>query len=389
MFTSKRISRRVFGVLAALAIGATATGTAWAQETGVTKDQILIGTAFAMSGPVRFITKQYEQGIQTVFTQVNAAGGINGRKIKWLIEDDGYQAARTVAGVKKLIERDNVFMIFGVVGQGQTNAVVPLANELKIPMVGIVGSTEPSRYVAGLLANYPEHTYAVTKELVKMGAKRIGYLYQNDDLGAFGRAGVDRALKELNIELAATVGFERGTQDLTTSVLKLRDAGVDTAIVVAAGPVVGLAIKQAGAVGYKPRWGTFSAGIQSSVTEMLGDQINGLVFTSEAEVPYTTNPAVAKVFAEVLKAFPDAKPDSGTLHGYAHASWLVRVLTEAGPSLTREKFVQLMNATKSFNPGGVMPLSLTESKRTAADGIKVFQWQKGQPVPLTDWLPVK
>jgi len=117
------ISRRC-AMLAAAGLMAALAVPAFAEDVpGVTDSEITLGGVFAVSGPVRLVTEPYEQAIRAYFNRVNKDGGIHGRQINWLVEDDAYQPARTLAGAKKLVERDGVFFLFGAMGTPTTLAV--------------------------------------------------------------------------------------------------------------------------------------------------------------------------------------------------------------------------------------------------------------------------
>ncbi|MDQ2735894.1 MAG: ABC transporter substrate-binding protein, partial [Pseudomonadota bacterium] len=330
----------------------------------------------------------YEQGIRIVFNKVNADGGIYGRKINWILYDDGYQPARTVAGIKKLVESDNVFLLFGNLGTPTTKAVMPYVEQSKIPYFVAVASPEPiSRYTFGLMANYDQVMYQVTKYMVgKLGLKKIGYLYQNDDLGAIGRIGVERALKEFNVKLTADVGFERGTNDFSTQVLKLRDAGADGVVSMSIGPATANAVKQALGIGYKPTWGTFSVGGAAVMQQLLGSAVDGMVFGSEIDTQYTDSPATREVKALLAKYYPGVPVDWGTMIGYAHATLLIDALKAAGPNLTREGVIAALEG-KTYDLGVMAPVSYSPTKRTAANAIAVFRWKGGKAERVTDWVP--
>lgn len=381
--------RRALGIAAAAAAGfALLPLAAQAAEPGVTKDEIKLGGVFALSGPARLVMEPYEQGIRIVFNKVNADGGIYGRKIKWILEDDGYQPARTVAGVKKLVERDEVFALFGNLGTPTTKAVMPYVAQTKIPYFVAVASPEPiNRYTFGLMANYDQVMYRVTKYMVqKSGVKKPGYLYQNDDLGAIGRVGVERALKELNVPLVADVGYERGTTDYNTQVLKLRDAGVDGVISMGIGPATANAVKQAVGIGYKPVWGTFSIGGAAVMQTLLGPLVEGMVFGSEIDTQFADTPGTREAKALLAKDYPGVPADWGTMIGYAHAKLMVEALKLAGPNPTREGLIKAIEG-KEIDLGVMAPVSYAPNKRTAANAIAVFQWKGGKAQRVTDWVP--
>lgn len=382
-----RITRRsaVAAVLAAAALVGVSPARA---ENGVTDNEILLGGVYALTGPVRFITTSYEQGVQAVLNDVNAKG-IHGRKIRWLIEDDAYQPARTLAGAKKLVERDKVLALFGQIGLPTTLAVVPYTEQVKVPFLSLSAtSSPPPAYTFGMQASYSDLMYVLTQHVVKtLGMRKIGYLFQNDDLGEAGRVGMLRALKELNVPLTADVGYERGTTDFGTQVLKLRDAGAEIVISMGTAPSTATAIKQAAAYGYKPTWGTYGVGSSGTLPNLLGDLVNNLVFATEVDTQNSDAPGVAEARRLIAKSFPNAQPDFTTFMGYAHAKVLVKALENAGRDLTRDKLMAAVIGLGKFDTG-VMPVSFSKDKHTGADGVKIFQWRGGQPTPISAWTSI-
>ena len=366
-----------------------AATTAAEQAPGVSDRQILLGGVFALTGPVRFISLPYEQGVSAVFKNTNANGGIHGRMIKWRIEDDAYQPARTLAGAKKLVERDGTFAVFGLIGQPTTMAVAPYLQKMKVPFFTLNAAPRPlTPYSWGTQSSYADLSYHVTRHMVqKLGLKRIGYLYQNDDLGAVERVGVDRALSELGVKLTSAVGYERGTRDFTTQVLKLRDAKVDGVVSIGTAGSIATAIKQGVQLNIRPTWGTYGVGGSAIVRKLLGDNINGLVFASDIESQFSGSPAAKKAFAVVQKYYPKAKSEFTMFMGYAQAQMMVHVLRAAGKDLTREKLVAALLNMGTYK-SDVMPMSYSSTKHTAASAVKIYQWKDGKPVALSDWLPI-
>jgi len=356
------------------------------QTPGVSDKEILLGGVFPVTGPVRFISLPYEQAVKAVFNKANANGGIHGRKIVWRVEDDAYQPARTLAGAKKLVERDGVFVVFGLVGQSGTLAVAPYLQRKKIPFFTLNSAPRPlTPYGWGTQSNYGDLSYQITHYMVqKLGLKRIGYLYQNDDLGSIGRKGVDRALKELGVKLISAVGYERGTRDFTTQVLKLRDAKVDGVVSVGIAPSVAIAIKQAGIIKFKPRWGTYGVGGSAIVRKLLGDGINGLVFASDIESLFAESADSKRAIATIRKYYPKAKPEFTMFLGYAQAQMMVHVLRAVGRDLTRKKLIAALIKMGDFK-SDVMPIRYSATKHTAAGAAKIYLWKDGKAVPLTGW----
>jgi branched-chain amino acid transport system substrate-binding protein len=357
--------------------------------SGVSDNEVLLGGVFAQSGQFRFVTEPYERGLRSAFNATNDSGGVNDRKIKWIVEDDGYQPSRSLAGAKKLVERDGVFAIVGQVGTPTIAAILPYTERAGVPVLTINPLPEPTpKYAFNVMAGFSELGYQLAKHLLsRPDVKRLGYLYQNDDLGEVGRIGLTKALKETNATLAADVGYERGASDLSTQVLRLRDAKVDAVVVMATAPAVATAIKQGNVNNFHPIWATHGAVGTDIVFKLLGDQTEGLMFATETESQFADTAGVHTALSTVRKYFPEATIDYNMLIGWANARLAVKALESAGHDLTRQKLVHAVENLTNFD-ADVVTLSFSATKHSGANTIKIFRWQGGRPVPQTDWIPV-
>lgn len=380
-FLQARIT--VFVCAAALCVQHAAAQTV----PGVTDKEVHVGGVMALAGPVRFVTEPMEKVIKSVFNDVNARGGVHGRQIKWVLEDDAYQPARTLAGVRKLVERDGVFAIVGLVGAPTTAAALPYTSQANVPVISINGMPDPTpKYGFGLQASYSDLMYHLTRHLVSTaGVKRLGYIYQNDDLGEFGRRGISRALKELRAEqvLVADVGYERGSTEYTTQVLRLRDARAEAVIAMGTVSSVATAIKQAASIGYKPTWGTYAIGASATMQTLVGDLVEGLTFGMETEAESSSSPNLQKAGKLLQQNFPGTRLDYNAMLGYAVAELTVKALEAAGRDVTREKFVRAIESMQKYQ-GAVMAVSFSATKHTGADSVRIYQWKNGKVTPVSE-----
>ncbi|MCO5064261.1 MAG: ABC transporter substrate-binding protein [Rhizobiaceae bacterium] len=380
---------RALAVATALAMGS-AIGAQAQEAPGITADAIDLGGVFALSGPVYLVTEDYQKAIQAYFNKINEEGGINGRKIEWQVEDDAYQPARTLAGAKKLVERDDVFMIFGQMGTSTTQAVAPYAEEKQVPFMTVNASPQPPfKYTFGLMAEYPDVMYRVARYLIdELKIKKIGYLYQNDDLGKLGREGIQRALDESSMKLIEDVGFERGAKDFSTQVLRLRDSGAEAVIAMTIAPQTATAIKQADGIGFSPTWATFSVGGTRIMKELVGDKLEGLVYGTEIDSTTTDTPAAKELLGILDKYYPKVKFDWGSAIGYAHAKVVVEALKAAGQNPTRDSMMQAIQRPEGFDVG-LMDKVNFDGKHSGASAIRIYRWEGGEAKPVTDWIPTE
>src|SRR5438552_17766378 len=195
------------GILAA------ATVLAAGAEPGITATTILIGQSAAFSGPASELGNEMRAGALAYFQQINAAGGINGRKIELRSLDDGYESDRAAANTKKLIE-DGVFLLFGYVGTPTSNASKPIFTAARVPFVGPFTGAESlrnplNRYIFNIRASYFDETDKIVGQLTGQTLDRIAVFFQNDDYGKAGLTGVERAMQKRGLNIVATGTVER------------------------------------------------------------------------------------------------------------------------------------------------------------------------------------
>src|SRR5215470_8097427 len=189
-----------------------------ADEVGVSADTILFGQSAALEGPSSALGKGMRQGILAAFAEINAKGGIYGRKLQLISRDDGYDPDRSVAQTKKLIEEDRIFALIGAVGTPTSIATVPIASALNLPFIGPFTGAEflrapELRNVVNIRASYSAEAEAWIKHLTEdLKFRHIAIFYQDDAFGRDGLAGVKRALAQRGLELTAEGTFERNTR---------------------------------------------------------------------------------------------------------------------------------------------------------------------------------
>ena len=208
-------------------------------EPGVSDKEVLLGQSVALSGPAKELGSEMRSGALLYFEQVNASGGVHGRRIRLQTLDDGYEPERTTANTRKLIEEEKVLALFGYVGTPTSLAALPLFTEAKVPFVGAFTGAqalrEPfNRYVFNVRAFYFDETEKIVEQLTTTGIKQIAVFYQNDAYGKAGLAGVERAMTKRGLKIAATATVERNTADVAKAVATLSATRPDAIVMVSA-----------------------------------------------------------------------------------------------------------------------------------------------------------
>ena len=322
---------------------------------GVTTDTILIGQSAALSGPAEQLGNEMKAGADAYFSVVNQAGGVNGRKIKLISVDDGYEPDKAAANTKKLITEDKVLALFGYVGTPTSNAALPIFTAAKVPFVGAFTGAqslrEPSnRYIFNVRPSYFDETEQIVAHLVQQGITKIAVFYQDDAYGKAGLAGVEQAMKKRKLEIAGTGTVERNTTNVAAAVGKLAKSGTDAIIMISAYKSCAAfirAMKLAG--GFQQFWNVSFVGSKALSSE-LGDEGIGVYISQVVPFPWSdVNPIVRDYQKHIGGA---SKYSFTSLEGYIAAKILVEGLKRAGKNPTRESLVDALAGMGKTDLGG-------------------------------------
>ncbi|WP_374357131.1 ABC transporter substrate-binding protein, partial [Chitinimonas sp.] len=170
-----------------------------AAEDGVSATTILIGQSAPLTGSAKLLGVEMRDGASAYFSQLNASGGIHGRRVKLVSYDDGYEPERTIENTHKLIEQDKVFALFGYVGTPTTLAARDIFTDAKVPLFAPFTGAEAlrapfNRYLFHIRAGYSDETEKIVRHSLGLSLKRIAVLHQNDSYGRAGLVGVEAAL---------------------------------------------------------------------------------------------------------------------------------------------------------------------------------------------------
>ncbi len=179
-----------------------------AAESGVTNGRILLGQAAVFTGPAAQLGIQMRNGIKAYLDYVNERGGVHGRKLELVTEDDGYEASRAPVATKKLIEEYKVFALLGYVGTPTTVAAMPVFTQAKVPLVGPFTGAEAlrvpfNRYIFHVRASYYDETEKIVEQVLSTGGKALAVFYQDDNYGQAGLKGVELAMAKRGLKISA------------------------------------------------------------------------------------------------------------------------------------------------------------------------------------------
>jgi len=363
-----------------------------ADTPGVTDTEIRIGQWAALTGPAA-AWGAVARGADVYFKMINDEGGINGRKIKHLVYDHQYNPAKTVAGVKEMVEGPGIFALVAGDCTACALAVRDYLVEKNIiwSSLGNAWSIKPDKHFFFIYPNYADEGSILAKYAVEqMGKKKVAILYQNDDYGKGGLAGVERQLKKKNMQLVAAVPVEAQDRDLKSHAMKLKAAEPD-AVVLWVNPTTAVIIrKTAAAMKLEPTWFAPSTlGDPELMDQITGGLWEGTIFSMMAELPDSDSPLMNK-YREAFKKFGPAGERFSlfTMAGIGFAEPLVEALKRCGREVTTERVIQEFDKMTDFK-GIFGHLTFRPDDRQGQKEVYMVESLKGGKAKrLTDWLKV-
>jgi branched-chain amino acid transport system substrate-binding protein len=380
-----------------IALGCASAAAEKKYDVGVTDSEIKIGNVMPYSGPVSAYAA-IGKTEAAYFKMINDQGGINGRKINFISYDDSFNPPKTVEQVRRLVESDEVYVLFNVVGTAGNAAVQKYLNQKKIPHIfissGAARFDDPKQFPwsmawwpgfkneARIYAKYIQEHYP---------EKTIGILFQNDDSGKDYLAGFHEAFgadasKKIKVELP----YEVTSPTVDSEVVQIKAANVDIFINLSTPKFAAQAIKKIAELGWKPIQflGNASAST-ASTTNAAGvdasrDIISAVYLKDPADPQWKDDAGIKQFRAFMSKYYPDGDQENGTtVFGYGAAKAFVQVLRQCGEDLTRDNIMKQMTSLDMkidvYVPGIKIKTSATDYSPINQLQLVKFNGQRFEP----------
>ncbi len=356
---------------------------------GVKADTVTFGTWGPVTGPAAAWGPAVT-AIGVYFDYVNEKeGGIHGRKLKVIIEDDQYQPSKTVAAVKKMVEQDQVFAFVGGVGTANGSAVMDDLVKEQIPVVA--PGSGSGKWSIPLKKNYFAWFFSYRSEAIiltryavgTLGKEKLAVFYQNDDFGREGLQGVKDTVTKAGGTLVADVSYNPSDSDLSAQALKLKQSGAEAVLSWPTVKHAAALINEAARIGYHPTWLFTNPVAEPSLVTLTNGDAEGAYFAASLPgVDDTGNPVVREWREVIGKA--GLNPTNMALIGWANARVAVEALRRAGPNLTRESYIKALETMKDWTD--VARVSYTPEDHRGVSAGWVIQLQNGKFVKVSDFL---
>jgi len=353
---------------------------------GISEREIRFGMVLPSSGARKEAGRQMKLGIEAAFNRANDAGGINGRVLRLVTADDGYEPSRTLNAMRQLLEKDQVFGFIGNIGTATAAVAIPYALERRTlffgPFTGasVVRNDPPDRYVFNYRASYAEETSALVRFLVKMRRlqpSQIAVLTQQDSFGDDGFAGVTKAVRALGLNDAAITRFSypRNTIDVDDAVNKCRalKTAIRAVIIIGTDRAAAKFIEKTRDVVPDMIYANVSAvGASSLANELmlLGPRYTKGVIVTQGVPAASGHSSLVLEYKNALAKYATGEaPDYTSLEGYISATILIQALKRTGPQLDTEKLVETLEGMDNIDLGVGAKLSFGRAEHQASHKI--------------------
>ena len=353
---------------------------------GITDSEIRFGIAAPFSGPAKELGRQMKLGLDTAFGAINDAGGINGRQLRLIAVDDGYEPSRTLDAMKTLVDKDAIFGVVGNVGTPTATVALPYVLQQRMLFfgaftgAGLLRRDPPDRYVFNYRASYAEETDAAVQYLVKvrrLKPEQIAVFAQQDGYGDSGFAGVVKAVRALNGDPAKILrlNYKRNTVDVDAAVAALRTHKTPIKAVVM------VPTYRAAAKFIEKTHDLFPGMIYTNVSfvgssalaeelMLLGPKYaEGIIVTQVVPALEGYSSFVLEYKNALRKAFPGEAPDYVSLEGFVVGKLLAEGVRRTGPQVDTEKLVDAIETLRNFDVGLGTPLTFGRTDHQASHKI--------------------
>jgi branched-chain amino acid transport system substrate-binding protein len=374
-------------------------------EPGITPSQVTIGMTTALNGPAAFLGTSFKMGVEAYLNGVNEAGGVNGRKIRLIAYDDGYEPTNAVTNATKLIKEDGVFCFLGNVGTPTALAIRKMLTEEKVPLfapfTGAESLRKPvDRYLIHYRASYNQETEVFVKGMVDvLGYRKVAVFYQDDGYGKAVLDGATQALNRRSLAPVAAGTYTRNFENVNTALEKIMSAKPDAVVMAgtysACAKFITLWKRKSlleKHTDLDPIFMNVSFVGPDRLANLLDKYGHGTVVT-QVVPPFNTAganyPAVTDYLAAMNRYFTVMKPNFVSLEGFLAAKVFVEALKRAGKNVTREGFIDTVESIKDLDIQAGNKISFAKDNHQGSQTVYPTVIRGGKFYSIDDWNAVK
>jgi branched-chain amino acid transport system substrate-binding protein len=387
--------RWFIAVLLVAAAGAGYRADAAEDKTGVTKDSIKIGMFGAITGNNGVFAKGL-YGAVAIYKDINDKGGINGRKLELVVEDDACDGEKATAAVKKLVDEDKVFMLHGGWCSSAVMKARPeIVKRANVPYMNLASASAAISTPVAKNIFQPAPTSKTIGEtlvnfaLTKPGAKKIALVTQPDEGPNSKIREALAKMKSMGMEPVANITLEKGATDTTAQVKQLKTQAPDVVLVSLYPDEISALLRDSYKEGFRTTFvSTESSSLEDADKKVGIPEAMRDVYFFYPFVDLVTSPKLSKYAKIAAKHYPNEVLDMMTFQGMTGALAVVEVFRRLGPNITRERFIAEMERLSDFDSGIQLPLTFSPTQRAGAQSGNMLTKKGMRLVVVSKYQPL-
>lgn len=343
-------------------------------EEGVSDSTILIGQTVGLSGQIAGPVREMTAGASAYFSHINKNGGIYGRKIEVRTLDDKFDPAIAASNAESLIRKDHVFALFQSRGTPHTEAILPLLQASKIPLIAPSSGatllhTPLQRYLFNVRARYQDEVVKAVEQFSTIGIRQIALIHVDDSFGRDGLAGFKRAMEHYQLTPALIVTYDRVKPDVAATVAAVGKISAQALIVVGSATTSAELILAIRAGGANLQIMTLSNNASQSFVDSLGPAAAGVIISQIMPAPHLLSSVLGQEFKNIAKA-AGVTVSYAAMEGFVGAKLLVEGLRRAGSHPTRDGLVRALESMRRVDLGG-LTVSYSERSHSGSEFVEL------------------
>jgi branched-chain amino acid transport system substrate-binding protein len=383
--------KTLMGLMPWCAAVTAATAIMIAAASARAEDPVKVGMSGPFSGGLSLLGQSVRDGVDIAFSEINDAGGVNGRKLELIAEDDAYEPMKTIAAAKKLVEQDKVAALVAVTGTAPSAALLPFIRESKTPMLFPYAfahalTTPLNRDVFTTLPEVRVQMMVLANYILKdLKQTKVAAVYQNDDFGQDAVAGLEERFGAAKVPLVK-LPFDRGTTNFSGVVAQAKAAGVEHIVFLGIPKDAAIVMREANNLGWKPQFSGHNALGDPQTFQLAGPLAEGAIAIAVMEPLDSDKPAVKAFLAAQQKYKPTTKPTTYSMHGYQSGKLFAETLKRSGGKTDEASIVSALESMKNYDTGLMAPLTFSADQHAGALAGAIMKAEGGKWKIISGWL---
>ncbi|MFC1822235.1 ABC transporter substrate-binding protein [Thermodesulfobacteriota bacterium] len=341
-------------------------------QMGVTDTEIKIGSILDLSGPAATAGVALRKGHKVLIDYVNSQGGVHGRKIKYIVEDDKYSPPQTVAAAKKLVTRDEIFCMFNNTGTAHAESISRFITKNKVPLLFPATAAykvthPPKKYVFGIYSNYESEAKLHADYIANIVKNPKVFVQRFDtDFGKNTSLSLQEQLGHYGIKIVGEATHKYSTKDFSSHVLKAKQAGANVMPIYSLGPPTAKIAVECKKLNYQPLFILFSSSSVDEILDLAGSVLEDCVGTKINALNTNPHPEIQK-YIKLMKA-AGHQATQVQQSGYFSARTVIMALQQTGRDLTTDNLIKTLESWKDYDAVAFAPLTYGPNRRQGPNG---------------------